>query len=368
MSGLRIVCLLAVCISTASCGGGGTSSQQPATVSDYTYTAPVARTDGWAVGAVADVGIDESLITTATRSMLDGSYIGIDSFLIVKNGILVHEVYKGQQASTRHDLRSATKSITSLMLGIAVDNGFVTDVSDPALPYVQGYPSFENWDHRKNAISVRNFLTMSSGLECDDWRSSAGNETNMYVRDDWVKFILDLPMINDPGTRFSYCTGGVVVLGAIIQDASGMRPDVFAIHHLFGPLGITNYEWEFTPSNRIDTGGHIRMTARDMAKLGQLVLQRGTWSGVQVISEQWIDESTAYFLTIDDDDDYGYLWWRREFGASHQAIYASGNGGQYIMAFPALDLVVVFNGRNYNSGLQYQPFEMLERFILPAVQ
>ena len=352
-----------------ACGGGGDNGAASGS-SQYTYSVPADLSDGWPVGHVSDAALSETMISQASQSILDGTYTGIDSLVIVRNGVLVHEVYSRGFAGTPHDRRSATKSITSLLVGIAIDQGHVASVGDPVLPYIHGYASFDNWDDRKNNLSVQDLLTMSTGLDCDDWRSSTGNEANMYRQSDWVKFILDLPMVTDPGTEFSYCTGGVVVLGAIIAHASALPTEEFAEANLFGPLGISNNRWEFTPSGRVDTGGHIRMTSRDMAKIGELVLRRGHWDGTQIVSDTWIDESTGYHLTINANDDYGYLWWRRTIGPADEldTVYASGNGGQFIFVIPDVNMIVIFNGTNYNSSLQNQPYEILDRFIVPAIQ
>ena len=327
--------------------------------------------DNWEVGTLSEVGVSKDLIEQATQAILDDVYTEIDSFVIVRNGRLVHDVYFGNFSATRrHDLRSATKSITSILIGIAIDRGFIVGPSDTVLSHVSTYAQIANWDDRKNDIEVHHLLTMSPGLDCDDGdSSSSGNERHMYPRSDWVKFLLDLRMINDPGDVWAYCTAGVVSLGEVLMAATGEPADEFAEAQLFGPLGISDYGWEFSPSGQVDTGGHIHMRSRDMAKIGELMLRRGDWSGSPIVSSNWVDLSSANHVTLNSSIDYGYLWWRRNFGPAgeYPTYYADGNGGQYIFVVPSADLVVVFTGSNYNSALSNQPFEILDRYVIPAL-
>ena len=193
----------------------------------------------------------------------------------------------------------------------------------------------------------------------------------MYRTRDWVRFFLTLPRTHAPGERTQYCTGGVVTLGRIVAEASGRSLADFAAEHLFGPLGIQAVAWSrFDHRRQIDAGGHLYLRPRAMAKIGQLVLQRGVWDSGDLISGDWIDISTAVHTRFAADDrPYGYLWWRAraQLGArSLDLIFASGNGGQYIFIAPELDLVVVFTGSNYNSPASERPLEILGEFILPA--
>ena len=325
--------------------------------------------DDWPVSNLCDTGLNAEPIRAMMSSANSHRLIGVDSVVIVHYGTVLFETYSSSYGPTaRHDLRSATKSITSALIGIAVDRGLVPGVDAPIYPYFDDLAPHENWSARKDQITIENLLTMSPGLDCNDSRaSSAGNESWMYRESDWVSFVLDLPVAGTPGEGFSYCTGGVVVLGELLRSASGLRADDFAREHLFSPLGITNYNWEFTPAGQVDTGGHIHMTARDMARIGQLFLDRGVWRGHRVVSESWVDASTLQRQDLWEDVGYGYLWWTRPMtdgNRTHEVFYADGNGGQQIFVVPDLELVVTFTGSNYNSPRQEIVFELMEMFVL----
>jgi CubicO group peptidase (beta-lactamase class C family) len=193
----------------------------------------------------------------------------------------------------------------------------------------------------------------------------------MYPKADWISFFLSLPKAAAPGTQTFYCTAGVVTLGRIVSESSKMSIQDYSTRNLFAPLGITNSRWAtFDSGRQTDTGGHLYLRPRDMAKIGQLVLQGGKWNGAQLVSQEWITKSTSQHTIIDGNRKYGYLWWLDSYkvgSKTYNAHMARGNGGQYIIVVPELDMVVVFTGENYNSPAQQRPFEVLVNYILPAV-
>jgi len=241
----------------------------------------------------------------------------------------------------------------------------------------------QNPDPRKDKITVEDFLTMSSPLECDDWNdASRGNEERMYVIEDWAQFILDLPVRGrmqvgeqeDPpkyGRYFSYCTGGVFVLSEVLQKATGMRTDRYAQEKLFGPLGITDAQWVYSPMNVPQTGGGLRLTSRDLLKIAELYRNGGVWQGRRIVDEAWVKASTQPHAQIDDQTEYGYLWWLKAFksgGKGYPAYFMSGNGGNKVVVFPGLDLSVVITSTNYNTrGMHEQTEKLLTDYILAAV-
>jgi CubicO group peptidase (beta-lactamase class C family) len=212
---------------------------------------------------------------------------------------------------------------------------------------------------------------MSSGLDCDDWTpGSPGNEEIMYGRPDWVDFILDLPMRASPGAIGSYCTGGVVVLGYIIEYRTGMNLDAYADTYLLAPLGIREVRWRRAPDGHATGGGGLWLRPRDAAKLGQLYLDGGRWNGAQVVPAAWVERSRLQSLRLGQDG-YGLLWWKRRIpfnGGAHDSFFTSGNGGNYVFVLPGLDMVVVFTGSNYNSALGDQPFAILSQRLFPAIR
>jgi CubicO group peptidase (beta-lactamase class C family) len=322
------------------------------------------------VSALEAEGLDPAVIAALERAIDGGSYVAPDSIVVARNGRLVYESYRnGFEPDTLHDLRSATKSLTSLLVGLAIDRGRLRGPEERVLPFFPELATIAGGDERKGRIIVEHLLTMSSGLACDDWvASSPGNEERMYNSRDWTRFILALPMVEEPGRAATYCTGGVVLLGAILVRVTGESVPTFAADALFGPLGIEQARWDSTPEGGTDTGGHLRVRPRDLAKIGQLVVDAGRWKGRQVVPKEWIETSIRERGRLGDSG-YAYLWWRNTFvvaGTPVDAVFARGNGGQYVFAFPSLGLVAAFTGSRYNDPSNSQPIEMCGRYVLPA--
>lgn len=332
--------------------------------------------DGWAVGMPETVGLAAAPLDSLVRAIIAGKFPGVHSMLIAKNGQLVNEHYfAGFRRSTLHDLRSATPLVTALLTGIAIDQGQLPGVDTPVRPLFTAYDSLQNPDPRKSLITVRHLLTMTAGFACNDWsRTSLGNEAKMLRGEDWVKLIWDLPLSYSPGEAWSYCAGGVMVLGDALTHATGLPIAEFARRNLFAPLGIAQYRWQFTPQGRAYTGGLLMLRPRDFARIGQVIINRGRWGEQQVVSAEWVDavirrQADTWGPEVPAAE-WGYLCWRKSFvihGQSHTAFFAAGNGDQFLIGFPELQLLAVFTGGNYNEPLAKQPLEMLERYILPAV-
>ena len=325
----------------------------------YAYRVPVDLHDGIRVASASSAGLDTASIGRLVARIADGTYPDVHSLLIHRNGALVTEEYFYDYDRERpHQMRSASKSVISALVGIAMDRGALRgdeELVTKRLPY-DGYA---NPDPRKDSLTLRDLLTMRTGLACDDWNgNSPGNESKMYQSEDWVKFVLDLPMIAQPGSSASYCSGGVAVTGRVVERATGSTLPAYARRYLFGPLGIrpSDVRWNYTlSSTNATTFGQLYMRPRDMLKLGLLFADHGQWNGRQVISREWVEKSTAKWSTVGDQD-YGYFWWHQWVDASTPAgsrrvnmVLASGNGGQKIYMVPSLDLVVVVTGGNYNT-------------------
>jgi CubicO group peptidase (beta-lactamase class C family) len=342
---------------------------------NYQYKPPADLHDGIAVGDIARSPLGAVTATAIVRAILDGTYKDVHSVLLYQDGKLVLEEYfYGYNALRTHQLRSETKSFVSALAGIAIDRRAISGVTERVIP-AMSYSSYANPDPRKTAITVGNFLSMSSGLDCDDYSStSPGRETVLDDSPDWVKATLDLPMINDPGTKGYYCTGGVSVVGRMTENAVHMPLPDFAQKYLFGPLGMAraDWTWNYDLTNADKEFSQIHLRPRDMLKLGILFEDGGRWHGQQVISQSWVNTSTAEHSHVDNVS-YGYFWWRHMFnvempgGEQHVVVIAAqGNGGQKIYIAPQYRLVAVFTGGGYNAD-STPPNTIMEKLILPRL-
>ena len=336
----------------------------------YIYSKPKDLGDGWKTNDLKSQNIDTTLVYKMFNQ-LNNKENKIHSVLLVKNDqIIIEEYLNGQVSDQKHDLRSATKSIRSILLGIAIDRGFIENVNDPISKYLKSPIPKKNLDERKEKITIKHLLTMSSGLDCNDWdKKSKGQEDKVYKTKDWLQYTLNLPMVNEPGTVSNYCSMGAVLIAEIISQASGITIDKFAGQYLFNPLGINNVSWGHTSRKKIiPSGKRLYMTSRDMAKIGQLILNKGKWNEKQIVSKKWIKESTTPKTKITGID-YGYLWWNIPFKVNEKIFIsktALGNGGQYIFVFPELDMVAVFTGSAYNSQEDKLPFKAMTDILLPT--
>ena len=342
-------------------------------------------TGNWPTASPAESGLSDARLRSLDAAIRSGEFKKIGSVLIARHGKLAYEGYFDGDAGTLRNTRSATKSITDVLIGIAIDEHKLSGVDAKILTLLpERARKIQNPDPRKAAITVEDFLTMSSPLECDDWNdASRGNEERMYVVEDWAQFILDLPIrgrmhvgeqVEAPphGRYFSYCTGGVFTLSEVLEKATGMRTDHYARKKLFRPLGITNVEWVYSPMNVPQTGGGLQLTSRDLLKIAQLYLDGGEWRGKRIVSEAWVRSSTQPHARIDEATEYGYLWWLKSFKSgekSYPAFFMTGNGGNKVVAIPALDMAVVITSTNYNThGMHEQTDKILTDYVLAAIE
>ena len=340
--------------------------------------------DGWGCSSAESAGLGRKQLEPLAHAIDSGEVRKIGSVLIARHGQLVYEAYfDGSGPTALRNTRSATKTVTSTLVGIPIDKGLLSGVDAAILPFFPDREPLQNPDPRKAAITIEDLLTMSSMLECDDTNAfSRGHEERMYLVEDWTRFALDLPIKGFPawqarpadspyGRSFSYCTAGVVTLGELLERAAQTPLPEFAQQHLFAPLGIERVEWQYTPLGTAMTGGGLGLTSRDLLKLGQLYLNGGVWNGTRVVAEQWVRISTAAHARVGAGTEYGYLWWLRSF-QSGETTFASylmqGNGGNKVAVFPALDLVVAITSTNYaRPGMHEQTDRLLSDYILPSV-
>lgn len=342
--------------------------------------------DDWPTATASSAGLSAARLQAMETAIRGGEFKKIGSLLVARHGKLVYESYfDGSDATGLRDTRSATKSITDILVGIAMDKGFLSGVAAPILPFFPDKQPVQNPDPRKAKITIEDFLTMSSLLECDDWNNfSRGNEERMYIIEDWIRFTLDLPIkgfapwqkkpSESPyGRSFSYCTAGVTTLGGVLERATKAPVPEFAMKNLFGPMGIQKVEWTFSSMGLAQTGGGLRFQSRDLLKLGQLYLNGGAWNGSRIVSERWVKTSTAPHVRVEDqpDTEYGYLWWLKMFKSgekSYSAFCMLGNGGNKVCVFPALDMAVVITSTNYNTrGMHEQTEKLLTDYVLASL-
>jgi len=309
-----------------------------------------------------------------------GKYERITSVVIARKGkVLFEKYYNGKDIDSKHNTRSATKTLTGTLIGQMIDDGLLKSEKTNAIDFFDK-SSIDNYDKRKDSITIEDLLSMSSILECDDWNQfSRGNEERMYLIENWDEFYWDLPIKGYPawvtkpkdskyGRSFSYCTSGVVVLGSILEKAAKTSLFDYADKRLFSPLRIKDYKWQFTPTNIPMTGGGLELKSRDLLKIGQLYLNKGKWNGKQILSKNWISKSVAPKASINENTDYGYLWWLQEF-SGEKAYFMSGNGGNKVVVFPSLDITVVITTTNYNNRNAHNySEEILKTYIVPAMK
>jgi CubicO group peptidase (beta-lactamase class C family) len=305
-----------------------------------------------------------------------GKHEGFESFIMRVDDQIVARTVVGSYNSNRPpDLRSATKSITALLIGIAIDQGKIPSVREKVSTLLPRHEETLLKDPKKAQITIEDLLTMRSGLDCNDWDPrSPGQEDKMYKQVDWVESWAALPMRTDPGKEFSYCTGNAVALGEILATATDMTVDAFAIRYFFSRLGFERAEWAYWDNKRgVDTGGHLRILPDDLIKIGELVVGRGMYNGVRIVSEAWIDAMIQERTTIKNmGQRYGYLWWvdhtKDPQLPKTRLVWAQGNGGTFLIVMPELRSTIAITGTRFNRGDALEPMFWLRDRILPAMK
>ena len=332
--------------------------------------------DGWTTASPASVGIDTDKIADMVQAVLDEELPLTHSILIARYGkLVVEEYFYGYDATTPHDMRSASKSLASTLIGLAIRDGHIASEHEPALSFFPNYTTFAHWDPRKSDITLEHLMRMSSGLDADDGsRSSTAREDayqDQVAQPDWTRFILDVPMIGDPGTQPIYGSANPAILGSVLHRTVGESVEWFAERTLFAPLGIDTYIFQRDPTGVPYMGGGLYLTPRGMLKIGQLYLNGGQWGDNTVLPQQWIDQSFADYGDLQNiGNAYGYLWWHHTYEVGDEVVQsfeARGNGGQYIFVMPSLDMTVVVTAGNYRTGQTRQPERIMQEYILPAV-
>lgn len=383
---VSLILLLTIYFNSISCDENNVTNPY----ADYQYSVPQQTNDGWATTSLNDVGISETLINQLIQNIYDSKYENIHGILIVKDDKLVLDEYfcgysydwEGDQfrgnyvkfdINRLHNIHSITKSITSAMLGIAIDNGLIGSIDEKVFSFFPEYAHLNNIE--KDKITLKHLLTMSSGLEWNENDVPPGDRNNdvvqLFLVNDPIEYVLAKPVVTEPGSKFYYHSGGVNVLGEIIKKATGSMLDIYCSQFLFIPLGVLDYKWNFIKPGIVFCSGDLEMKPRDIAKFGNLYLNQGIWKGARLISNQWVTTSleNQYSLQGSNWYGYGFLWWLRTDIIESTAIksyHGYGWGGQRCITIPEHDMVVVFTGGNYVTE---EPIdEIFVEYILPAIK
>lgn len=308
----------------------------------------------WLQAKLANAGIDTTALHMLYAGIIQDHHHDLKGIVILRDSRLVSEHYfNGDTASTLHDIRSATKSVTSLLMGIAIQQGLVHSVNDSIGLYLPGLPK-----DGKEQITVKDLLNMRSGLDADDNNpATPGNEDNLDKSSDWINTIYTVPMKEAPGTRYNYASINAFLAGAIIENVSRMPLDRFANVNFFTPLGIHKEQWRHVPVNRVTGQGNLSITTRDLAAIGELMLNKGAVNALQIVPHTWVADTLASQVVSSAHDPYsdfyGYMWYTKTELVGNGTVevhFASGNGGNKAYIIPSLHMVVAITSSAYSTN------------------
>jgi len=326
-------------------------------------------------------GQQSNELTRLKTIIASDTYPNIDGVVISQNNTIIFEEYfNGFARDSLHNTRSSFKSITSLLAGIAIDKGLFT-VEDEIAKFITEWKN-----DPRGKITVKNLLEMKSGLACEGFFGIGPDcESEMWETDDWLNYILNIPLRHEPGLNWAYTSMEPELIGIIISRTSNMTLMEFAKQYLFKPLEILDYKWYITPNGTGYAAGSFFMSPFDMLKIAKLVLNNGHWKGQQIVSEKWINESTrgqtdvemsfTRFARTDNAKysaaTYGYLWYREKLNYKNietELLFASGNGGQYMMVLKDYNAAIAFTGSNFGNWRGKLPFDILLKHIIPILE
>ncbi|MCB0684382.1 MAG: serine hydrolase, partial [Saprospiraceae bacterium] len=334
--------------------------------------------DQWQIGQSSEIAAEESpptlfseLVTNIRNDTLERTH----AVVISQYGeTILEEYFAGFTQHTPHDTRSLSKSFASAITGIAIDDQILGGEHLPIRNFLEDqYPEIA-WEDGKAEITIHHLLTMSSGLDAIDFglnRNSFANEGAFQSQEDWTEHILSAPMVYRPGGSANYGSGNPHLLSPVLSSAIGERLEFYMHKELFQPLSIKNYRIQTNNEDQPYFGGGWYLTPRDLQKFGQLYLNKGSWNGKEILSQQWVDKSFDKHDVLEntrDKNEYGYLFWHKTYdvkGKKIESIEARGSGGQYLFIIPEYEVVAVITSGNYRNGKGFQPEKIMERYILP---
>ena len=323
-------------------------------------------TEAWEHASPESQGMDSNVLVEMLKS-IENEEIGIEALVVVRNGVVVLDATVFPFSifpDARHNVYSCTKSVLSILIGIAIDEGYIEGVNQPVLTF---FPekSVANIDAHKEAMTLEHLLSMTAGLNCrDSYLYRWDGLYQMRSSPDWAQFMLDLPMVEEPGSYFEYCNGASFLLSAILQEATGVSAFEFAQEHLFTPLGISDVVWESNPQGITIGYSDLQLRPGDMAKIGYLYLNDGVWDGEQIVPSAWVRDSTRKYISATLQEGYGYQWWV-DVSGSYMAL---GYGGQSIQIFPKFDLIIVTTARQDESTARGIYYDVVSSFIPEITQ
>lgn len=334
--------------------------------------------EDWPRSTLAEQGLSAAKLGGLLTKIRDGDIPGQHALLIVRHGYLVLEEYfDGWTADRVHMQQSVSKSWTSALIGIAIEQGAIREVDEKILGFFPEMEGIQNVDGWKRAMTLKDLLTMRGGTDYHERGSASPHDKLNSLPRGWDRFYLDRPMVAAPGSKFSYDSGGVILMSALLEARTGLHADAFADRHLLAPLKIEKREWFRNREGHPHTGGGLDVRPRDMLKLGLLYLRGGKWGEHQVVPEKWVESSLRRHVDWSRDPrghrvGYGYLWWILEpdpAGPGRQDIYAAmGFRGQYIFIVPEHDMVVAVTAGTRSYRDETRAVDFLYSHILPSVR
>lgn len=325
------------------------------TKDNCSYQKPIALNDGLNVSTLEEHKLDTVVFNKLNKDICNGKYGNIHSLLVIENNdLVIEQYYNGWTKERLHFLASNTKSFNSLLIGVAIEQGYIKNVNQRMLDFFPEYEYLKK-DTLKNKITIKNLLTMTSGLKWDEQSLPISDPNNMGVifdkTEDWLKSALTLEMDTMPGTKYVYSGPNNIILSEIIKKTTGQNIAEFAEKYLFEPIGINEYKWG-KKNDVYDSGGGLSLKSRDIAKYGLLHLNKGKWNDKEIVSEKWIKEIFSPYIEIHHPFYSCYQWQMANTDFGFDVWFIPGNGGQIINIIPVLNMVIIINADNRGRSLE----------------